>query len=63
MCCKKRLEGETLKVFQVGVDSWGLPFILLSFLLPNVYNADVKIEPSVAAVILTEANLHLKVIA
>lgn len=47
----------------MGIDSWGLLFILFSFLFPNACNAEVKTETWVAASILDEATLHLKIIA
>lgn len=47
----------------MGIDSWGLLFIPLSFLLPNACNAEVKSETLVAATILDKAILHLRVIA
>lgn len=47
MCCKQKLEGETLKkVCQVGIESWACFLSSFFFLLPDAYNGEVKIEAS-----------------
>jgi len=49
--------------FSSGCRQLGLAFYPAFLLLPNACNAEVKIETSVAAAILDEETLHLKVIA